>query len=282
MNCILKMNKRVFFVVIAVVLFAASCKQDKSNGLTDVDDNGGYASDASRIELINNDIISISDAACFNYNGAFLRTTGVIGTCAIVATDTASLPHRIHISFGATDCVCLDGKKRRGNIIITYNGHYIDTGSVHTVSFENYYQDDIQILGKINFTRVDTTIIGNWYYLVSVDDSLNPAPNQYIGWKGTLLRRWIAGAATGDRNDDVLSISGNATLTRANLHQFGFNIATPLKFSLGINGCYYCQSGVVNVAGYNGPRVLNYGNGSCDNQAQLNIGLVPYQIFLTQ
>ena len=82
--------------------------------------------------------------------------------------------------------------------------------------------------------------------------------------------------------DDIFSISGNATITRANGHFFACDIATPLKAAL---NCDYIESGVVNVNGYTGvntQRVLNYGAGNCDNIAQLNIGALVYQITLQQ
>ncbi len=278
------LKRGVLFFAFALFIFGG-CKKTDSNPLTDVDDAGGYASDASRIEWLSNDAISIVDAAGTYYNGVYMRTTNTFGACATVAPDTTtSNPHIIIIRFGDVNCQCLDGKNRRGNIIVTYYGQYTDSNSMHTITYDNYYVNDVRLSGITKVTRVDTTVVGNWYYKVNVNDTMTVTGNQYVTWKGSLVRKWVAGYATGDRSDDIYSISGGTTLVRANGHLFTFDIQTPLKFAL---NCDYAESGVVNVTGFNGDtRVLNYalGNnnapGTCDNVAQLNIGEHVYQLTL--
>lgn len=270
--------------MVLAIFAIGGCKKTDSNPLTDADDDGGYASDASRIEWMSNDAISIADAAGTFYNGVYMKTTNTFGTCAIVAVDSVSTPHTLTIRFGDVNCMCLDGKNRRGSIIVSYNGSYADSNKIHTISYDNYYVNDIRLSGTTKVTRVDTTVVGNWYYRVLVDDTMTTKPNTYVTWKGALTRKWISGYNTGDRSDDAFSISGNTTLVRPNGHLFTFDIQTPLKFAL---NCDYAESGVVNVTGFNGDtRVLNYalGNngtpGSCDNAAQLNIGVHVYQLKL--
>jgi len=84
-----------FFIVVSMLLLSA-CTRTSTNDLADDDDKNGYASDISRMEWANNDIISIADAAGDYYNGAYMRTTGGgIGTCCKVGTDTLSNPHTL-------------------------------------------------------------------------------------------------------------------------------------------------------------------------------------------
>lgn len=279
-NLIIK--KGLLFLACSILLLSA-CKKRDSNPLSDTDDNGGYASDASKIEWLNNDVISIADAAGNFYNGQYMRTTNGFGACATVATDTLSDPHVLTIRFGNTNCKCLDGRNRRGTILVYYTGDYTDSQKLHTITYKDYYVNDYQLRGSVKVTRIDTTVVGNWYYKVFVDDTMVPAPNQYITWKGSLVRKWIAGYNTGEREDNVYSISGNATLVRANGHLFAFNIGTPLQFA---QECDYAQSGVVNISGFGGNRILDYSTsttsarGQCDNDAQLDINGYIYQLKL--
>ena len=282
MHCISNFRKGVFFVVVPALLVAASallfvaCQKSNDNNLNNGDDQGGYASDASRIEWATDDAISIADAAGQVYNGIYM------GSCCTVGTDTTDNPHTLVIRFGSNDCVCADGRKRSGAIIVSYYGQYADTNQMHIITFDNYFVNDNQLTGYITTTRIDTTIVGNWYYKVTVNDSLNMTPypqnSQYVVWAGNLVRKWVQGFDSPDRSTEIFSISGAATLTRPNLHSFNFNIATPLQFAL---NCNYCESGVVNVTGYEGARILNYGEGTCDAKAQLNIGVHIYQLTLT-
>jgi hypothetical protein len=285
MRCNPNFKKAAFVAVVSSFLFSA-CKQEGSS--LSSDDNGGYASDASRIEWINNDVISMADAAASVYNGAYIRTTQTtaLGTCARVATDTVSNPHTIKILFGSSDCTALDGRARRGTIIVAFNGRYTDTAQLHTITYDNYFIGGHQVMGSILTTRVDTTVAGSWYYKVQTNDSLDMNPgsgnSKYIVWKGNLVRKWAAGMGvngSGDRSDDVFSISGAATLTRQNGHVYSFGIRTPLQFAM---NCDYAESGVVEVGGYEGTRVLSYGDGGCDANAQVSIGSANYQIFLSK
>ena len=278
------LSKFAVFIVIPMFLFSA-CTPATNSGLSNGDDNGGYASDASRIEWINEDVISIADAAAYVYNATYLRTTHTtgVGTCATVATDTNSNPHTLIIRFGnsgvggtttaADDCSCLDGRKRRGTIIVSYTGHFFDSGVIHTITFDNYFVNDNEFSGTIQTIIADTTITGNHHYSVHSDVNLNmsqdPLQSQFILWNGSFDRKWISGAGTLDRGDDGFLVSGSATLTRANGHQFTFNISSPLQLFM---NCNYIESGVVTVSSTDGSRILNYGNGSCDANAQVNIG----------
>jgi hypothetical protein len=280
MHCISNFRKGAFLIAIAMLLFTA-CSKPSNNSLSDEDDDGGYASDASRIELINNDVISIADVAGALYNGIYLAN------CATVATDTISIPHTLIVRFGPSECVCLDGRKRKGAIIISYTGRYQDTNKLHTITYDNYYVNGNQLTGFVQTTRIDTTLTGKWFYNVYVNDSLNmsqdPKNSQFVTWRGNLVRRWIKGDVMGapDRNDDVFTISGAASLTRPNGHTFAVGIASPLQVAI---GCDYIQAGEVNVSGLKGGRVLNYGTGTstCDANAQLNIGVNFYPLVLVK
>lgn len=272
MNLSLSLKRFVFFLAVAGLAFQG-CKQDPANSVLNDDDNGGYASDASRIELLTDDAISLADQAGIFFNPTYIASAG-----ATVAEDTFLSPRIVNITFGeSVPCVCLDGRKRTGTISISYNGEYTDTGSVKTITFDNYIVDGYQLSGSIKVSRVDTTVTGDWYYRVSVEDSILTTNNQYIVWRGTLVRKIIAGANTGTRTDDFFSISGNATLTRPNSHAFTFNINTPIQLSTDYN---FAEAGVITVQGASGVRVLNYGNGTMDNQASVNIGVNSYPIAL--
>lgn len=281
MLCNSNLKKGTLLIAASMLLFTACKRTNKDdNYLSNEDDRIGYASDASRIEFANNDVISLADQAGTLYNAEYIRGTS---TCATVATDTVSIPHTLIIRFGSTNCECADGRKRRGGIIISYNGHYADAGQMHTITYDNYYVNDNHLTGSVKVTKIDTTVTGDWYYKVQVNDSLNVSPDplqsKITVWSGSLVRKTIGGMLTNDRNDDVFSVSGSATLTRPNGHVFSFNIATPIQFA---TSCDFAESGVVNVTGYSGSRVLNYGGGNCDASAQLNIDQHVYQLTLSK
>ncbi len=266
------------------MLSLAACKRDNSNNsnpaLTSADDNGGYASDAAKSEQTSNDVISIADAAAAT-SGSNLRTTGTtIGGCATVTNDTTVTPHVLTINFGTTDCTCLDFKNRRGEIIVTYSGHYKDSGSTHTITYSNYYVNDNQVMGSKTVTNMGTNSSGQVYYNVTVNDSLNIGGDSVITWVGNRVRTWQAGYSTPERSDDQYLITGTTTLTRANGHVFTFDITSPLQVA---NNCPFIEAGTVDISSTtfaSSPHILDYGTGNCDAEAQLTIGTHTYNISL--
>jgi hypothetical protein len=282
MYCNLILKRAALFIVFSMLLFTA-CKKKNSNPLNDADDNGGYASDASKIEWLSNDAISIADAGGNYFNGNYMRTTNPFGNCASVSIDSLHTPRLLIIRFGDVNCMCLDGRNRRGTIVVQFDTAYNVANRQHQITFQDYHVNDVKLDGNIIVTRIDTTVVGNWFYNVKSSLSMTSVPNQIVTWQGSLVRKWVDGYATGDRGDNIYSLSGAATLTRANGHIYVFNINTPIQFA---ENCDYAESGVITVSGYNGARVLNYGAGSnnpvgtCDNDAQLNIAEHVYQIKL--
>ncbi len=271
-------------IVAASVFTLAACKRDTNNNsspaLSSADDNGGYASDAAKAEQTSNDVISIADAAAAT-SGSNLRTTGTtIGGCAMVTNDTSVTPHVLTINFGTTNCTCLDFKNRRGEIIVTYSGHYKDSGSTHTISYSNYFVNDNQLMGSKTVTNMGTNSSGQVYYNVTVNDSLNIGGDSVITWVGNRVRTWQAGYSTADRSDDQYLITGTTTLTRANGHVFTFDITSPLQVA---NNCPFIEAGTIDISSTSfasSPHILDYGTGNCDAEAQLTIGSHTYNISL--
>jgi hypothetical protein len=281
MYCNLRLGK-LSVLLAAALITVASCRRGTTddNYLANDDDREGYATEGSRIGWANEDIISLADQAGTLYNAEYIRKAG--DKSVSVAVDTMNTPHTLIVRFGNKDVACADGRTRRGSIVISYNGRYSDTSDLHTITFNDYYINGNRMSGYMKVTRRDTTVTGDWYYNVQVNDTMHVNPddkinNKFVLWNGNLVRRWVGGQKTNDRSDDFFTTSGTATLTRPSGHTFNFNIATPLQFA---TDCDFAQSGVVNVTGYTGNRVLNYGSGNCDNAAQLNIDVHVYQLTL--
>jgi len=272
-------------IIAAAMLTLTACKKSKTDNtttttpaLTNTDDNGGYASDAAKLEANNNDVISIADLAQAS-GSANLRTTGAY---PVVTNDTGS--HKITIDFGPTNHLCIDGKNRRGKINVSYSGKYKDSGSVHTITFDSYFVEDIQRTGSKTVTNKGTNSSGQVWYTVTVNDSMIFASDSIISWAGNRTRTWTAGYSTAVRSDDAYEIGGVTVLTRANGHTFTHTISSsaPLKVEW---SCNYIESGIVTVSSSTftgGDRTIDYGygTGGCDNQAQLTVGKHTYVITL--
>ena len=282
-----KLIKTGAIVIAASLITLSACKRDKTDStpaLTNADDNGGYASDAAKLESTNNDVLNMADLAATS-GAANLRTTS---TCVTVTNDTTSSPHVLTLNFG-TGCTGVDGKLRTGEIIVYYTGRYKDSGSTHTITFNNYTVDGNRVTGSKTVTNEGTNSSGNIWYTVIVNDSIKLADDSLITQTAHRTRTWLTGYATPARDDDSYSIADVAgyttVLRRANGHVFNIAITSPLTVAV---DCANIEAGILDISSTSftgGDRILDYSYslgtaGSCDALAQLTIGSHTYVVIL--
>lgn len=258
---------------VSLVMFTA-CRKQK-----DTEDTG-YGTDHAALEKTFSDVQSITDQAGTDGGlSTYKMLPTLLGSCAVVTKDTVSNPHVATIDFGATNCLSADGKYRRGKIIVTYTGRYRDVGSMHTITFDNYFVNDNEVKGTKTVTNTGTNSSGQPVFNINVNGSIVLSNgNGTLSWTSTRTRTWITGYNSGDWKDDVYEITGSGTVTRASGKTFDMAIITPLHIAL---DCKWIQSGVVQITPQGGNvRSLDYGNGTCDDQADLTVNGKTYSISL--
>jgi len=273
-------------IIVASIFTLTACKRNKdatttTPALTNADDNGGYASDAAKLDNNANDAMSISDAAVTT-GASNLRITSGYPTVTRTTSGTDTI---VIVDFGPTNHLCLDGKERKGQLIVTYSGRYKDSGSSHTITTNDYFVDDNQVILHKTVTNEGTVGVGQVTYNVTVNDSIIiSGTDSVIYWTGNRTRTWDSGYSTPIWSDDVYLIGGTTILHRANGNVFTFTISTtdPLRVAV---GCKYIESGTVVISGTSftgGDRTLDYGygGGGCDARAQVTIGTHTYDIYL--
>ncbi len=262
--------------VISSSLLFTSCKKDSSSKDADVE----AAESSALAEASFDDVTTISDQAALSGSvnmrvagdAAANREDGSLGSgCATVSIDTVSSPHAIVIDFGNTNCVCNDGRTRRGKINLSYTGRYKDAGTVIVISFTNYFVNDNQVTGTKKITNQGLNVAGNLVYKLEINGQIIKANNGgTITWVSTRQREWTAGANTPlILSDDAYSITGNATGTIASGKSYTITIKSPLVRKM---ACHFFESGVVEVTPEGKPtRTLDYGNTGCDANATVSI-----------
>ena len=269
----------ILLTSIPVMTFLA-CHKNTASTLTNQDDNGGYASDAALLESNSNSVVSIADNAV-SAGAANLRTT----SCATVTHDSvlvgSSYSHSMTIDFG-TGCTGFDGKTRSGQIIVSWSGHYKDSGSVRSFKSQNYYVNGYKLVIQKSVTNEGMNTSGQYWYNVTVGDSLFLTTDSVISWSGNRTRTWLSGYSTPEMSDDEYAIGGTTTVVRANGHTFTFAIESgnPLIVT---PECAYIEAGKVDITGttITGTRVLNYGDTpNCDRYATLTVNGNTYNITL--
>ena len=202
-----------------------------------------------------------------------------LSECATVTLDTSVFPRILTIDFGDVNCLCNDGKYRRGKIIITFTGRYFEPGTVITHGFENYFVNDKSVAGSKVVTNMGENENGNLYFTIEVTGVIEkPDGGGTFSWNSSRVREWIQGSDTHNRWDDIYLVTGTANGTRPNGLTWEQEIMTPLRVEL---ACRFIVSGTVEMRPQDRPvRLLDYGNGDCDNIATVTINGETYTIHL--
>ncbi len=270
----------VLFIGLAVALTSCN-KQDENSPATD--NNTNYSKDNSLAESVYDNVTNIANEAYDYASSGYQKSTDggwlYLSDCATVTLDTTVMPRVLTIDFGEENCLCGDLKYRRGKIIVTFTGGYRHPGTVININFEDYYVNDNNVDGTKVITNMGLNDAGNLYYNISVTGVIHLSLDRgTLSWNSTRVREWTEGVDTRKLRDDVYLITGSATGIRANGHTWEMEITNPLRKEL---SCRYIVSGTVEITPEGlSTRILDYGDGECDNIATVIIDGVTYTIFL--
>ena len=161
-------------------------------------------------------------------------------------------------------------------------GNYKDSGSIRTITSDNYIVNGYKMAVHKTVTNEGMNASSQYWYNVTVGDSIYLTSDSVISWSGNRTRTWQSGYSTADISDDMYAIGGTTMVTRANGHTFTFAIesGSPLIVS---PDCSYIEAGKVDITGSNitGTRILNYGDTpNCDRLATVTINGTTYTIVL--
>ncbi len=266
-------------------LSAFSCKKKNTN-----ETDTSIASDQHLADATFNDVHNIADQAStgtlvfysptYDGNGK-INVASEKSSCATITNDTTVTPHILTIDFGTANCTCNDGKNRRGQIIVTYTGHYRDANSTHTITFDNYYVNDNHVEGTKTVTNNGFNTAGNITYTIHINGQVTKANGDVITQVSTRTREWIEGYSTLVWTDDVYLLTGSANGTKttsSGTTNYTAVINTALKRAL---NCHWFESGVISITpGSHPARVVDFGSGTCDDQAVVTINGTPHTITL--
>jgi hypothetical protein len=272
----------LFLGLIAFLGFAVLTTSCKKNNDIQLEDKVLTQDDAYAESTFEN-VSDMADEAYDISMGDNLKSTEgnrmFLSECATVTIDTNVFPRTMTINFGDVNCLCHDGKYRRGKIIITFTGRYRQPGTVITHGFENYFVNDRSVDGTKVVTNMGENENGNLYFTIEVVGVIQkPDGGGTFSWNSSRVREWIQGSDTPNRWDDIYLITGTAQGIRPSGLTWEREIMTPLRVEL---ACRFIVSGTIEMRPQDRPvRLLDYGNGDCDNEATVTINGETYTIHL--
>ncbi len=282
------MNTKIITSALSIIAISgifcfSSCKK---KDMSEKDSDTSSASDQSLASSAVNDLTSISDEAGRNYSVSSFKIVEANGllaaSCAMVTVDTLAAAKTITVNFGTTNCLCNDGRNRRGSIILSFTGKYRDSLTVITVNPVNYFVNDNQVSGTKTITNKGHNAANHLVYEISANMTIVKASGAgTVSWSSTRQREWITGEGTLTWSDDIYSITGSASGTSASGNSFSSIITSPLIRNMSLSCRKHFTQGVLeHTPNGKATRIIDYGNGACDDQATVTINGNTYTITL--
>lgn len=253
------------------------------------------AEDAALSEKLSEDLFKVVDEESKNgeYSDQVGKHSGVIqyrslsDTCAIVTFDfnNGNFPMYLTVDFGS-GCTDAYGVERRGKVIIEYTDRYENPGAEVNVSVDNYFVNNYQLEGNKKIINDGRNSNGNLQFTVQSQNVVITKPNgDEITWSSQRVNEWIVGENTDFWSDgvngicdDTYLITGSGGGVTSDGQAYQLDIVDPLRKQI---CCYWINDGSIKFTVNNNElATLDYGNGSCDNNANLNYNGNSYVIVI--
>lgn len=283
-----KLIHRTAILMLAAAITLTGCRKNEEN-----DNDTSGAEDNALADKIFEDIGQISNEAASGEVKSFRNSTydGLLAQCATITHDTTN--NQITVDFGTVNCLCLDGRYRRGKIFISYSGNSywdslasitISTSKAGDPSSNTYFVNDNQVIGSKTIVNKGHNAAGHMNWDISVNGKIIKANNQgTVIWQSNRNREWIAGENTPFIwSDDVYGVTGSASGTSAQGTPFSMQITSQLIRKMACPK-HFVAGKFDFTPGSKPTRHVDFSppnNGACDNIATVTINNKTYTIYL--
>jgi hypothetical protein len=193
-----------------------------------------------------------------------------LSECVNISREFFEDSRTITIDFGEENCEGADGKFRRGKIIITRSGFYWHSEVTATYTFENYFVDDNQVIGTKSYTGSFNDDGTYSSYFTAEGEIILADDAGTITWNSTRNYYISEGADTRGLADNRVEVTGFSNGVTSGGDTFSSEITEPL-IRIYEEGCFrHYVSGITEILHADGTVItINYGDGTCDNLAEV-------------
>jgi hypothetical protein len=188
-----------------------------------------------------------------------------IDSCATVTVSSTDYPREIVIEY-AGDCVSHRNHTKIGKITINISDTLSNAGAVETITYTDFYIDNMKIDLEASLKNLGKNSSGNW--MIEKDYKQKVTINNDVFVRlNKETAEWIAGFETTGNSDNIYYLTGSGKIV-FNDTTYLKAITSPLLFE---GTCEYIKSGVVEITKNGSTAIIDYGDGTCDNKATVTI-----------
>ncbi len=282
----------VFLLVVLTIVFSACEKNEEENNdtLTNeqaMDAIGDYAKAQNMFTEATDEAESAartSDDSLDNRGGNPPKQikTDSFPQITIEPFDLETWPKTIRVNFGEENMLCEDGRQRRGVINIHATDFYRNPGSKLTTTFDDFYQNDHKVEGTRICTNNGENTAGNLTYTLEVINGHIITPEgDHLYYEENTEREWVAGEETLlNPWDDNYLITGDQSGISSDSVNYSLTIHDVDPLDVIVN-CKWIRAGKLDLNIEDFPLItIDYGIGTCDNEAEATINGVDYPFYM--
>ena len=265
--------KKLFLITASICLFFVGCEKSDR----DEDTTTNSAEDYALATGLVFDVFKIIHQASSTSQGIISTTivdsTSIFG-CDTIIFDGAVSPKTLEVNF---DNNCTSSNVvRNGIIYASYNGYYDTPGTVTTVTFNDYFENDFVILsGTISYQYNGVVNSEPTYSVTFSDVKIRNNQNQKLFYSGTSQLRITDGGSTPLFSDDEYVITGSSSSQAFKGNPYTVQISDSLVV---MGDCNWVSSGTVLVKPQTkNVRTLDFGSG-CDNNITITLYDINYEL----
>lgn len=184
----------------------------------------------------------------------------------VVTTDTTNgFPRTMTIDYGTGVYDSIDHKTRKGQIICYFSNYWRYVNSFVKVNLINYsVNGNTYACDSMKITHSGTNA-----YTHQVFKGKCTNANWSLQWETLRTFEQTAGAGDLDPYNDVFKLNGNSSGVNRDGKSYTVNVTSPIVKR---SSCSWVESGRLDITPQGlAVRTVDYGNGTCDNQATLTI-----------
>ncbi len=269
----------------AIIMMMISCKKDNNTSTPPSSDNGSAANMTAKGANADNaydDVFSVAlqtgneknlDIMAQAPRKSATTPQGIEGSyyCASLTVSGSSFPVTLTVDFGS-GCKSADSVTRSGSITYVFSGRLSTPGTTISATFNNYIVNGYKVKGT--YTIANTTTNVNSPQLTTTVTNGNiifPTDTAY-SFSGTKTVS-IASGNVADVSTLIFNVTGNYNISSSYGEALAVTVTSPLEKKV---ACKFIDKGVFsfiytkNNSTVNG--TVDYGTGTCDNQALVTIG----------
>lgn len=273
----MRLFKNLGLGLISMGMLLVSCSQS--------DDSLSTADDSSIMSIIGiTDFSSTVDVEEATSDQELGKTSTVGDRCfAVTINDNGTdefWPRSWMVDYGTENCEGHNGKMIRGVVNVSLTDFWKVDGSLRTITYQDFYVDDIQLEGVKTIENTGLNDLGNMTWARKMTDGkLTYTDGTSTTWNNERYSELIEGGDTRLFKDDVYAVTGGGNGVKEGVI-FSVEITSPLKY---ISGCRFPVSGemIVKIEGSE-DTVINYGDGECDKLATKTVGDEVTEIVLSK